>query len=199
MNASVVAPNGSAGQGVDASVVETPSGSMLELTTGRFAVEARYYRVIERDGIGRREEIAREEYDPANPDHQRVVHRTIGVTVTTAGEYPLDTRTPAGDEPLLYGEDTVTRRPTDCQRPYETAEACFGYDAPVSLDYEGPDNVSVEGSVAVTGRNEWFAGSGTGNGYTDRVRFAAVGPQAGWVDASGYTEAGRGRYPSPAR
>lgn len=198
VNASVVAPNGTVESSVDAAVVETAYGPMLELTADRFAVTTRYYRFVESNGTGYREEISREQYDADDPDHQRVDHRSISVSVSVAAEYPLETRAPVGTEPTFYADDAVTRELRECRVPDERAEACFGYDAPVYLTYEGAGNASVRGFAAVSGSNEWFAGGWTSNSYTDRVRFDASGPQQGWRNATGSTVTGQGSYPSPS-
>ena len=198
VNASGIAPNGTVGDGVNGAIVETAYGPMLELTTDRFAVTTRYYRFVESNGTGYREEISREQYDADDPDHQRVDHRSISVSVSVAAEYPLETRAPVGTEPTLYDNDAVTRELRECRVPDEPAEACFGYDAPVSLAYNTTENASVRGFAAVSGSNEWFTGGWTGNSYTDRVRFDAAGPQQGWRNATGYTVTGRGNYPSPS-
>lgn len=198
-NASVLAPNGTVEGAFDARVVETEFGPMLELAAAEFAIETRYYRYVEEDGMGRREEISESEYDPSNPDHERRDRRSVGVSVTLAAEYPIDTRTPVGSSPTFYADAAVTRSLADCSFPYRDETACFAYDAPVYLSYDAPADASVAGSVTVTGSNEWFAGGWTGNSYLDRVNFNVTGPRDGWVDANGYTETGRGNYPSPER
>jgi len=198
VDVSVVAPNGTVDGAFDATVVETEYGPMLELTADRFEVVTRYYRFVEANGTGYREEISGEQYDPANPDHQRVDHRSLTVEVSTVGEYPLATRTPVGTEPTLYAGDTVTRSLTDCRVSDDRAEACFGYDTSVYLAYDAAPETTVRGYIAAAGANQWFAGGWTGNSYTDRVEFAARGPQRGWTDATGYTVVGRGSYPSPS-
>lgn len=192
----VVAPNGTV-EGFDAATVETEYGPMLELTADEFVVETRYYRFVEEDGLGRREEIDESEYDPSNPDHQVVERRTVTVSVTREATYPIETRTPVGESPTFY--PTATRDLTDCPFPYRDETACFDYDAPIYLSYETADSADVSGVVAVYGSNEWFAGGWTGNGYADRLHFDATGPRDGWVVANGTTEVGRGTYPSPAR
>jgi len=197
VNASVVAPNGTVDGAFDATVVETDSGPMLELTTDELRVETRYYRIVEESGQGRREEISRSEYDPSNPDHQRVAFRTVSAYVSVNTDYPLETREPIGTEPTLYSSDAVTRSATACELPNRGESVCYAYDAPIYLDYDAPANASVEGIVAFSGYNEWFTGGWTGNEYTDRVQFAVTGPQDGWMTAEGYTETGRGNYPSP--
>lgn len=199
VTASVVAPNGTVEGGFAARVVASRYGPMLELTADEFVVRPRYYRVVEADGTGRREEITRAEYDPDDPTHHVVDHRTAGVRVSVGASYPLDTRDPVGTEPTFYAPGAVTRGPAACTLPDDDAAACFAYDAPVYLSYDAPANASVEGVVTVTGSNEWFAGGWTGNSYADRVTVAATGPQDGWTNASGRTETRRGTYPTPAR
>lgn len=196
-NTSVIAPNGTVDGAFDASIVQTESGPMLELTTDELHVEPRYYRIVEEGDLGRREEISESEYDPSNPDHQRVAFRTVSARVSVNAEYPLETRTPLGTEPTFYADEAVTRRATECQLPSQGESVCFAYDAPVYLAYQAPANASVDGIATFGGNNEWFTGGWTGNEYSDRVQFSATGPQDGWTTADGYTETGRGNYPSP--
>lgn len=197
VDGSVVAPNGTVDGAFDASVVETEYGPMLELTTDELRVETRYYRVVEADGMGRREEISQSEYDPANPNHQRVAFRTVSAYASVDADYPLETREPFGTEPTLYSSDAVTRNATACELPNRGESVCFAYDAPLYLTYDAPGNARVEGIVTFGGYNEWFTGGWTGNEYTDRVHFSVTGPGEGWTAADGYTETGRGNYPSP--
>ena len=197
VDASAVAPDGTVDGAFDATVVETEAGPMLELTTAEFSVEPQYYRVVEEDGQGRREEISRSEYDPSNPDHQRIDFRTASVSVTVNADYPLETQAPLGTEPTFYPGTAVTRAATECRLPNQGETVCYGYDAPVYLAFDAPANASVTGIATFGGYNEWFTGGWTGNEYTDRVTFTATGPQDGWIAADGYTETGRGNYPSP--
>lgn len=197
VNASVVAPEGTVDGAFDGTVVETEHGPMVELTTDELRVETQYYRIVEEDGQGRREEISRDQYDASNPNHQKVAFRTVSVDVSVQADYPLDTRDPIGTEPTLYNSDAVTRSATECRLPNRGETVCFAYDAPVYLAYDAPANASVAGITTFGGYNEWFTGGWTGNEYTDRVHFEATGPQNGWITADGYTETGRGNYPSP--
>jgi hypothetical protein len=106
-DAAAFAPNGTA-DGFDTAVVETEYGPMLELTAESFVVETRYYRFVEEDGLGRREEIDASEYEPSNPDHRKVERRTATVSVTRTATYPIDTRVPVGAVPTFYDDGTVS-------------------------------------------------------------------------------------------
>ena len=197
VDVSVVAPNGTVDGAFDATVVETEYGPMLELTADELRVETQYYRIVEEGGQGRRVEISRSEYDPSNPNHQRVSFRTVSTYVSVDTQYPLETREPIGTEPTFYAAGAVTRNATECRLPNRGEAVCYAYDAPVYFTYDAPANASVEGVVTFGGYNEWFTGGWTGNEYTDRVHFAVTGSQDGWSAAEGYTETGRGNYPSP--
>jgi hypothetical protein len=197
VDATTVAPNGTVDGAFDAELVETEYGPMLELTADSVSVQPRYYRFVEADGMGRREEISESEYEPSNPNHQKVDRRSVGITVTRPAEYPIETRTPVGAAPTFYADGAVTRELVACALPYGDESACFGYDAPVYLSYDTAGDAHVAGSVTFTGSNEWFTGGWTGNSYYDRVQFNATGSQDGWASGDGYTETGRGRYPAP--
>jgi hypothetical protein len=197
LNATTTVPNGTVDGAFDAEVVETAYGPMLELTAESFGVEPRYYRFVEEDGVGQREEISESEYDPSNPDHLKVDRRAVDVTVTRSVAYPIETRSPIGAAPTFYADDAVTRGLVECSIPSQDGTVCFGYDAPVYLSYDTAGDAHVAGSITFTGSNEWFTGGWTGNSYYDQVQFNETGPQDGWVTADGYTETGRGRYPAP--
>lgn len=198
-NVTTLTGNGTVEGVFDATVVETDRGPMLELTADAVTVEPRYYRFVVEGDTGQRERIAASEYDPSNPDHQRVDRRSVAVSADRQVDYPLETRAPLGESPTLYADDAVTRELAACDLPEQESTTCFTYDAPVYLSYEADADVTVAGSVYFEGTNEWFAGGWTSNGYVDRVDFNETGPQDGWVTVEGHTDTGRGQYPSPER
>jgi hypothetical protein len=195
LNASVLAPNGTVDGAFEASVVDTRYGPMLELRAREFVVEPRYFETVEEDGMGRRVEISESEYDPDDPTHSRVDFRSVDVLVTVEAPYPVDTETPVGDEPLL--PTTSDRVAAACEFPTTDGASCFDYGAPLYLSYGAAEGTRVDTVVAFEGRNEWFDGGWTGNGYRDSVDYRATGPQAGWVTAEGHLVVGNGNYPSP--
>ena len=194
LNASVLAPNGSV-DALEASVVDTQYGPMLELRAAEFVVEPRYFETTEADGLGRRVEISESEYDPENPNHSKVEFRSVDVLVTVDAPYPVDTETPVGDEPLL--PTTSDRVATACRFPTTDTATCFDYDAPLYLSYDANEGTRVDAILAFEGRNEWFDGGWTWNGYRDSVDYRATGPQSGWVSAEGHLLVGNGNYPTP--
>ena len=195
LNASVLAPNGTVDGAFEAGVVETEYGPMLELRAEEFVVEPRYFATVEEEGMGRRVEISEAEYEPDDPTHSKVEFRSVDVLVTVEAPYPVDTETPVGDEPLLpAASDRVA---TACEFPTTDDAACFDYDAPLYLSYDAAEGTRVDTIVTFEGRNEWFAGGWTGNGYRDAVDYRATGPQSGWVTAGGHLVVGNGNYPSP--
>jgi hypothetical protein len=198
-NVTALTGNGTVEGVFDATLVETEHGPMLELTADEVTVEPRYYRFVVEGDQGRRERISASEYDPSNPDHQKIDRRGVGLSADQRVDYPIETRSPLGASPTLYDDDAVTRGLADCELPYQESAACFAYDAPIYLSYETDADVTVAGSVYFEGTNEWFAGGWTSNGYVDRVDFNVTGPQDGWVTSEGTMETGRGRYPSPER
>jgi hypothetical protein len=198
-NVTTLTGNGTVEGVFDAELIETERGPMLELTADAVTVEPRYYRFVVEGDTGRRERISADEYDPANPDHQKVDRRGVSLSADQGVDYPIETQAPLGASPTLYADDAVTRELADCELPVQDATTCFAYEAPVYLSYEADADVTVAGSVYFEGTNEWFAGGWTSNGYVDRVDFNETGAQDGWVAADGVTETGRGQYPSPER
>jgi hypothetical protein len=188
---STLASNGTTAP-FEASVVDTEFGPMLALTADTFEVETRYYAVRERDGVGERVEISESEYDPENPDHQRVAFRSVDLTASLPEAYPVETREPIGTEPLLPAAGARVEAP--CPVPTSDDAVCYRYDAPVYLFYEAESDVRVDLLVSFEGRNEWFAGGWTGNGYRDLVSVRAAGPQDGWTSGEGTLVTGDGNY-----
>jgi hypothetical protein len=195
LNASVLVPNGTVDGAFEARLVDTRYGPMLELRTGEFVVEPRYFATVEEDGLGRRVEINESEYDPEDPDHSKVEFRSVDVVVTVAAAYPVDTETPVGDEPLLPAASD--RVGTACRYATTDGASCFVYDAPVYLEYDAAGGTRVDATVAFEGHNEWFEGGWTGNSYRDTIDVRASGPQSGWVTGDGHLVVGNGNYPTP--
>lgn len=191
-NASVLAPDGTVEGAFSADVVETEFGPMLALRADRFEVEPRYYAVVERDGVGERVEISEAEYDPENPDHQRVGFRTVDVVATVSEPYPVETRDPVGTEPVLPAVEGRTE--AACPYPTTDEAVCYEFGTTVYLSYEAAADTAVVVVVSAEGRNEWFAGGWTGNGYRDSVSVRVTGPQDGWVTAEGNSVTGNGNY-----
>ncbi|WP_276258087.1 hypothetical protein [Haloglomus litoreum] len=196
-NVTTLTGNGTVEGVFDAELIDTDRGPMLELTADEVRVEPRYYRFVVEGDMGRRERIPASEYDPTNPDHQKIDRRGVGLSADQRADYPIETQAPLGASPTLYADDAVTRELADCELPAQESMVCFAYDAPVYLSYESDADVSVAGSVLLEGTNEWFEGGWSGNSYVDRIDFNVTGPQDGWVTVDGATETSRGRYPSP--
>lgn len=176
----------------DARIVDTEFGPMLELTADRYEVVPRYFATVEEDGVGRQVEISADEYDPENPDHRKVDFRSASVSVTIRGEYPIDTRSPVGSEPVFH--DTSARTVTACDTPTTDEAVCYAYTAPYYLSYDADPETRVQTFVAFEGYNEWFDGGWTGNSYRDHAGVNVTGPQDGWLEADGELLTGNGRY-----
>jgi hypothetical protein len=137
-------------------------------------------------------EISADEYDPENPDHRKVDFRSASVSVTIRGEYPIDTRSPVGAEPVFH--NLSDRTVTDCSMPTTDSATCYTYTGPYYLSYDADPETRVQTFVAFEGSNEWFAGGWTGNSYRDHLGVTVTGSQDGWVDAEGDLLTGNGNY-----
>lgn len=179
-------------QAFDARIVETEFGPMLELTADRFEVVPRYFATVEEDGVGRQVEISADEYDPENPDHRKVDFGSASVSVTVRGEYPIDTRSPVGSEPVFH--NLTARQVVDCPTPTTDGATCYAYEGPFYLSYDADPETRVQAFVSFSGDNAWFAGGWTGNGYRDHVGVEVTGAQDDWVDGEGTLLTGDGNY-----
>jgi hypothetical protein len=176
----------------DARIVETEFGPMLELTADRFEVVPRYFATVEEDGVGRQVEISADEYDPENPNHRRVDFRSASVSVTVRGEYPIDTRSPVGSEPVFH--NLTARQVVDCPTPTTDGATCYAYEGPFYLSYDADPETRVQSFVSFSGDNEWFAGGWTGNSYRDHLEVEANGTRDDWIVGEGTLLTGDGNY-----
>ncbi len=106
----------------------------------------------------------------------------------------IETRDPAGREPLLGGGADLT--PVVCDLPGRGAGVrCYRHPVAAFADYraDAPANVSV--GVRMSGSNQWWRGGWTFNHYTDSVVVEFPDGDRGWTRADSALTAGEGTYP----
>ena len=180
---------------VNATVVDTERGPMLAITARGYPVEPRYYRFVEEDGMGRREEVSGDEYEPGNPEMVAYTERSVEVTVSTRSQRAIDTVDPTGTEPLLAPE--TDRREVPCRNAHFETQRCFSFESQAYLSYDGPPNTRASVWVELSGRNEWWVFGWNGNEYRELVTGEFFGPQEGWRTVEGEFETGFGNYAEP--
>ena len=106
--------------------------------------------------------------------------------------HAIETREPAGREPLLGGGTNLV--PADCDLSGQGAR-CYRHPVDAYVDYQAdtPANVSV--GVRMSGLNQWWRGGWTFNAYTDHALVEFPGGARGWTMAEAALTAGEGVYP----
>lgn len=149
-------------------VVETSHGQMLSVTANEIAPEPQ-------------------------PDGRLYATYHLGIDVPATD--PIDTRDPAGREPVFGAMAEVGEAPCPNQARPDRRETCYAFDHPIYASYDAPEYADV-GVIVVAGGVNDRDGSGTRiNHYNQRVMLLLEGPQDGWVTANGLLHAGMGSYP----
>ncbi|ESP87531.1 hypothetical protein [Candidatus Halobonum tyrrellensis] len=121
------------------------------------------------------------------------------VGVRWASDDPVDTRDPAGSEPVLSPRLNATT--VECGELEAPGATCRRFGTRYFLSYDAPANATADLLVTYEGRNEWFAGGWTGNSFEESAGVAVRGGGPGWVAATGNETVGVGAYrgaPDPA-
>jgi hypothetical protein len=116
---------------------------------------------------------------------------TLGASI--AVNRTIETRDPAGREPLLGGGSGPV--PIACDLPGQGAGVrCSRHPVAAFADYraDAPANVSV--GVRMSGSNQWWRGGWTFNHYTDGVVVEFPDGERGWARADAVLTAGEGTY-----
>lgn len=114
------------------------------------------------------------------------------IDLELGAEGPIETREPVGVEPTLVPRGRVTE--VACRTPVPEGTVCRQFSTRASLNYETPENTTVEVYIQYSGTNSWFDGGWTGNSFDQTVSFTATGPQQGWHEVDAYEVVGLGNY-----
>lgn len=117
---------------------------------------------------------------------------SLGASITV--NRSIETRDPAGREPLLGGGGALT--PAGCDLPgQEPGVSCYRHPVAAFADYRGDVGANVSVGVRLTGSNEWWSGGWNFNHYTDGVLVELPNGLRGWTRTDAVLMAGEGTYP----
>jgi hypothetical protein len=178
--------------GWNVAVVEANGTSLLELRADRFVPEYRGTPIAIVPG-GEVPSVT-----PAPPATCRsasnpvLMPYALGASITV--DRSIETRDPAGREPLLGGGAGLV--PTACNRPGQgTGVRCFRHPVDAFVDYRSDAQANVSVGVRLTGSNQWWRGGWTFNHYTDDALVEFPDGARGWTRADALLTAGEGTYP----
>ncbi len=173
-------------------VVEANGTLLLELRAERFLPEYRGTPI----GLAPGEEPS--SLTPAPPATGRsevtpvLIPSSLGASITV--NHTIETRDPAGREPLLGGGAALV--PAGCDLPGQGAGVrCYRHPVDAFADYRGDGGANVSVGVRVSGSNQWWRGGWTFNHYTDSVFVEFPRGLRGWTRADAALTAGEGVYP----
>jgi hypothetical protein len=177
--------------GWNVSVVEANGTPLLELRAARFAPEYRSTPIaIPPEGTPA--------VTPAPPatgsSASNPVLMPYSFGASLAANRTIETREPAGREPLLGGGSDLVR--VSCDLPGQgEGVRCFRHPVESFLDYrsDAPANVSL--GVGLSGSNEWWRGGWIFNRYRDQATVEFRPGERGWVTADARLTTGEGVYP----
>jgi hypothetical protein len=178
--------------GWNVAVVEANGTPLLELRAARFLPEYRGTPIALVPGEAPPSvtppppATARSESNPV------LMPYSLGASI--AVNRSIETRDPAGREPLLGGGAALI--PAGCDLPGQgTGVRCHRHPVDAFVDYrsDAPANISV--GVRLTGSNQWWRGGWTSNRYTDYARVEFPAGLRGWTRADAVLTAGEGTYP----
>jgi hypothetical protein len=117
------------------------------------------------------------------------------ITVTADASGEIQTKNPAGAEPLLmprYNETRIACDSPDSDRP--DPPQCFSYESSVYTAYETNPGTQVSIEVVSLGANQWWVLGWSSNEYCERITMSQTGNSTGWSNATGHLLQGAGRY-----
>nr|QNO41411.1 hypothetical protein JGFKCJAK_00002 [Methanosarcinales archaeon ANME-2c ERB4] len=122
-------------------------------------------------------------------------HVTEWVSVMLQTDREINTKTPAGNEPMHSPKYNLAR--SIYRMPYpedRTPPTCYEYENCIYANYTAPSDAEVSIRIELTGENMWWVYGWSGNKYRGHVGVTLTGAQDGWCAASGNLVAGEGRY-----
>jgi hypothetical protein len=178
--------------GWEAAIVEANGTPMLELRAARFLPEYRGTPIAIVPGE------ALPSVTPAPPatgpsgETPHLMPYLLGASI--AVNRTIETRDPAGREPLLGGGGSLV--PIGCSLPGQGAGVrCFRHPVEAFAEYRGAAPANVTVGIHTAGSNEWWRGGWTSNRYTDQVIVEFPPGERGWIEADAVLTVGEGIYP----
>jgi len=116
---------------------------------------------------------------------------SLGASITV--NRTIETRDPAGREPLLGGGATLA--PVGCDLPGQgTGVRCYRHPVAAFADYRPDEAANISVGVRVSGSNQWWRGGWVFNQYTDSVLVEFPDGLRGGITADAALTVGEGVY-----
>lgn len=106
----------------------------------------------------------------------------VTIVVTEKGTSAIETRAPAGREPVFFPAGTFT--PGASVTPPGRGSAS-GHRVPVYIDYTSERPAKISLRVSVTGSNAIWRGGWQSDTYSDSVFIETAGDSKGWIEGEG--------------
>jgi hypothetical protein len=167
-------------------VTETEHGTMLEIRADKISPEFHSLPVpilpvpfpsgteSEEQGIGNVSKTYSNETPVLIPK---------GISISVQADHDIQTKKPAGIEPLLFPKLNITRFIHEVPGP--VPPDCSTYESRIFAAYTTTPTARVSLSIQFTGRNEWWVYMWSGTMYRDNVNAVLSGEQRGWSVAQG--------------
>jgi len=182
----ILCENASKPEGWDCDLVETEHGTMLKIHTEEIIPDLRAPPPVP---------LPREECGPDALSCSAQTHVSEQVSVRVQADHGINTKYPAGNEPMLTPKYNLTRSVYRMPHPKDrTPPACYEYESAFYANYTASPDAEVSIRIEFTGENIWWVYGWSGNKYRDYVGVTLTGAQDGWCAASGNLVAGEGRY-----
>jgi len=181
----IIAKNASIPAGWDCEIVETEHGKMLKIHAEEMIPDLHAPPVP----------LPEEECGPDALSCPAQTHASEQVSVRVHADREINTKNPAGNEPILSPKYNLSRSVYRMPHPEDrTPPACYEYESRIYANYTASPDAEVSIHVELTGENTWWVYGWSGNEYRDWVGVTLTGAQDGWCAASGVLVAGEGRY-----
>ena len=181
----IVAKNASKPEGWDCEIVETEHGKMLKMCADELAPNFHAPPVP----------IPEEACGPGAIPCPDPAYTFELVSARVQADREINTKTPAGNEPMLFPKYNLARSVYMMPHPKDrTPPTRYEYESRIYANYTAPPDAEVSIHVGLTGENTWWVYGWSGNKYRDHVGVTLTGAQDGWCAASGRLVAGDGRY-----
>ncbi|PXF60028.1 MAG: hypothetical protein C4B59_09925 [Candidatus Methanogaster sp.] len=181
----IIAKNASKPEGWDCDIVETEHGTILKIHAEGMIPDLHAPPVP----------FPEEECSPDALSCPAQTHASERVSARVQADREINTKNPAGNEPMLSPKYNLARAVYRMPHPKDqTPPACYEYESRIYANYTAPPDAEVSIHVELTGENSWWVYGWSGNKYRDYVGVTLTGAQDGWCVASGNLVAGEGRY-----
>ncbi len=152
----IIAENASKPDGWDCEIVETEHGKMLAICTEEMAPDFHSLPVPLPEGAD------------SDRSSKAQVDMPKRVSAMIHANHEINTKNPAGNEPMLSPKYNLTRSVYMMPYPEDRSPpACYDYESRIYANYTAPSDAEVSIHAELTGANNWWVYDWSGNEYQD--------------------------------